>query len=196
MNTIFIINVALLGIGLAMDAFSVSITNGMVYRNMKIRHHLAIAGTFGFFQFLMPLVGWFCVTRIADHFRWFQQYIPWIALLLLCYIGAGMIGESRKKDQKDSIGQQESAVSPAPGILLMQGIATAIDALSVGFTISNYSAQLAFFAAGMIGIITFLICMAGIRIGMLFGDIVKGRAMLIGGLILIGIGIEIFIRNL
>ena len=186
----FISNSVLLGIGLAMDAFSVSVANAMADPNMNNKSRNTIAGTFAGFQFLMPMIGWICVHTIVMYFTKFQVLIPWIALILLGYIGGKMLFEGIKEMKSDEPVSKE----PLTGkMLIVQGIATAIDALSVGFTISDYNALMAFSAALIIAAVTYVICRMGLRIGRKFGLKLAGKATVFGGLILIGIGIEIFL---
>ena len=141
----FLIQSVLLGVGLAMDAFSVSIVNGLREPHMRRRKQVLIAGTFAFFQFFMPVIGWFCVRSITAEFRAFQHLVPWIALLLLLYIGGKMLLEgvraARLTPEERREALEEEAAVPRLGkhTLLLQGIATSIDALSVGFTIAEYS---------------------------------------------------------
>lgn len=190
-NLLFLLNSVLFGIGLAMDAFSVSMANGLHEPEMKTGRMCLIAGTFGLFQILMPLLGWICIHTIAETFASFQRLIPWIALILLGYIGGRMLLEGLRNDD-DSTGET-TAVSR--GGLLIQGVATSIDALSVGFTIAEYSFPAALTEALIIGIVTFGICMAGLRIGKYFGMKLAGKASILGGVILIGIGLEIFLTG-
>ena len=186
----FISNSVLLGIGLAMDAFSVSVANAMADPNMNNKSKNTIAGTFAGFQFLMPMIGWICVHTIVMYFTKFQVLIPWIALILLGYIGGKMLFEGIKEMKSDEPVPKE----PLSGkMLIVQGVATAIDALSVGFTISDYNALMAFSAALIIAAVTYVICRMGLRIGRKFGLKLAGKATIFGGLILIGIGIEIFL---
>ncbi|MBQ9015310.1 MAG: manganese efflux pump [Firmicutes bacterium] len=205
----FVLNSILLGIGLAMDAFSVSIANGLNEPHMRRRRECLIAGTYGFFQFLMPVIGWFCVHALVQQFRVFERFIPWIALALLLWIGGKMILEAVRPDADappEEAGApaaktagQTGAAAGAPaltmGVLLMQGIATSIDALSVGFAIAGYSAAAAFTAALIIAAVTFLICMGGLGAGKRLGMRLAGKAGILGGCILIFIGIEIFVRG-
>lgn len=184
---LFIINAIGLGIGLAMDAFSVSLANGLHEPEMKPSRMCLIAGIFGLFQMLMPLVGWICVRAAAEAFRSFRRLIPWIALILLLYIGGKMLIEGLKGEDGDA-----ESTSLDLKTLLLQGIATSIDALSVGFAIAEYNAGKAFSASLIIGVVTFIICLAGIRLGRLFGTRLAGRASVFGGVILILIGLEIF----
>ena len=188
-NFIFFVNSAALGIGLAMDAFSVSLANGMNEPDMGKGRMAMIAGVFAGFQFLMPLAGWLCVHTIASMFSAFEKAIPWIALILLLYIGIGMIRESRHE------GEEETSKAADFSALLVQGVATSIDALSVGFTIASYDALSAFAASAIIGIETFFICFAGLMLGRVFGMKLAGKASVFGGIILIAIGLEIFISG-
>ena len=184
---LFILNSILFGVGLAMDAFSVSLANGLREPEMPASRGLAIAGTFGGFQTLMPLLGWFCVHSIAEAFRAFQPFIPWIALGLLVWIGVKMI--------LDGLHHKEENTSLKGGALFVQGIATSIDALSVGFTIAEYSFVFALAEALIIGLVTFGICLAGIRLGGKIGTKLAGKAPIVGGAILILIGLEIFLTG-
>lgn len=180
----------MLGAGLAMDAFSVSLANGLGEPKMNLRKMCGVAGVFAVFQFLMPMIGWICVSTIAQLFSSFTRFIPWIALILLGYIGGKMLIEGiRHKD-----GSEEK---PAVGLggLLVQGIATSIDALSVGFTISDYGIFEAVLSCLLIGVVTFAICFFGIIIGKKVGTKLSGKAEIFGGAILIIIGLEIFITS-
>lgn len=199
MNIDFILTGIGLGIGLAMDAFSVCIANGLKEPDMKRSRHIKMAGIYAFFQFAMPMIGWFCVHTISQAFEAFQKFVPLIALLLLLYIGGEMILEGIR-DRANAC--EEKAEEAAKGsalttkILLIQGIATSIDALSVGFTITDYSAALAFVCSLIIAVVTFIICMAGIRLGKIFGTKLDRFANFLGGGILILIGCKIFFGSL
>ncbi|MBQ1489413.1 MAG: manganese efflux pump [Eubacterium sp.] len=197
MDLFFIITSILLGVGLAMDAFSVSIANGLLEPSMSRRRMCAIAGVYAAFQFAMPVIGWLCVRRVAEAFLAFQPFIPWIALILLLAIGGKMAMEGiRTKSTASSPNTpEESQYSIGFLTLLVQGIATSIDALSVGFTLAEYNAALACAGAGIIGLVTFLICLAGLAFGRMFGESLADRAQIFGGLILIAIGITIFVRG-
>ncbi len=194
-----IINSILLGVGLAMDAFSVSIANGLEEPSMRKRRVCAIAGVYSLFQFAMPLTGWFFVHSLAEMFIAFQPFIPWIALILLVFIGSKMIIEGISKKNKDKDEECTKTEEPAKKItlalLLVQGLATSIDALSVGFTIAEYKVSSAFLSSLIIGIVTFGICVAGLVFGRKLGKKFSDKATIIGGLILIGIGLEIFIKS-
>lgn len=190
-DVLFFVNSAMLGVGLAMDAFSVSLANGLNEPNMKKTRMTGIAGIFALFQTLMPLIGWICVHTILQYFKVFEQFIPWIALLLLAYIGGNMI--------KDGIQNKDEEIEKTElGFkgLIIQGIATSIDALSVGFTIAEYDFFMAFICVLIIGILTFFICFAGVSLGKKFGTIFSNKATIMGGIILIIIGLEIFVTGI
>lgn len=189
-NFTFVFNSVLLGVGLAMDAFSVAMANGIREPKMSGAKMCSIAGIFSVFQGLMPLIGWICIHTVVQYFQAFQDWIPWIALGLLGYIGGKMLYEGIKS--------QSCPVAPAVlGIaaLLVQGIATSIDALSVGFTIANYLFPMALASTLIIAGVTFVICMTGLLIGKKAGSCLSGKAGIVGGAILIFIGLEIFITS-
>ncbi len=194
---IFFFNSILLGAGLAMDAFSVSLANGLSNPCMKKPQICGIAGVFAFFQFAMPMIGWICVHTIVEYFRAFEKAIPWIALLLLLYIGGGMLRDGIREIRQNDDAEAGTGEAKEVGLklLIMQGIATSIDALSVGFTIASYNAARAFEASLIIAAVTFVICMGGLLIGKKIGTRVNKFASIFGGIILIAIGIEIFITG-
>jgi len=195
----FLITNLLLGVGLAMDAFSVSIANALNEPDMKKAKVFGVAGTYAFFQFAMPMIGWICVHTIAEKFTAFQKFIPWIALILLLYIGGKMIIECVKEKKEAASEQGENTEGKTSvltfGTLMIQGIATAIDALSVGFTIAEYNTITAVVAGLIIAVVTFAICLVGLLIGKKVGEKLSGKAEIFGGIILIGIGIEIFVKG-
>lgn len=229
-SVLFFVNSILFGIGLAMDAFSVSMANGLNEPEMDRKKELLIAGAFGVFQTLMPLIGWVLVHTAMNTFQQIQKFIPWIALILLCWIGGKMIAEgvqSRKEAQAEGAGPDGTpggntaeakdadapaaeakgpdvpaaeAVKPAAKLglwaLFVQAVATSIDALSVGFTIAEYDFSHALVETVIIGVVTFIISYAGIRIGKKFGTRLSGKASILGGVILILIGVEIFVTHL
>lgn len=186
----FFIKSIILGIGLAMDAFSVSLANGLNEADMKKRKMVLIAGMFAFFQFLMPMTGWLCVRTIANEFKIFENCIPYIALVLLTFIGGKMLMECKCENDDENTCNKISFWG-----LIVQAVATSIDALSVGFTISTYTAYEALECCTLIALVTFIICMAGILIGRKFGTRLAGKASVLGGVILILIGVEIFITG-
>jgi len=200
----FLLNSTALGAGLAMDAFSVSLANGLREPQMRGQRMCLIAGVYAVFQYAMPMIGWICIHTIASFFSGFQKLIPWIALILLLYIGGKMLLEGlreRKETEHNGSGSAQSARTPPVSSslrqlpvrdLLLQGTATSIDALSVGFTIAGYSAAMANLASVIIGGVTFVICIAGLLIGRKAGTRLSWKASILGGIILIAIGIRIF----
>ena len=190
LSAVFFLNSLLLGVGLAMDAFSVSLANGLHEPNLSSRRRLLITGTFAFFQALMPMLGWLCVHTIVELFQSAAAFVPWIALILLVIIGSSMIRDGLHESDASSEPVKLSYMG-----LLIQGIATSIDALSTGFAISEYGLSMAFLCSLIIALVTLIICLAGLRIGQAFGTRFSGKASILGGVILIGIGLEIFIRG-
>lgn len=188
----FFINSALLGAGLAMDAFSACLVNGMKESNMKKSKMLGISSLFALFQALMPMIGWLCVHTIVQHFKAFEKFIPYIALVLLCFIGGKMLYDAIK-NKGENEGEDCSKIGFIA--LLIQGVATSIDALSVGFTIAEYQFIMALVSVLIIGLVTFGICLLGVFLGKKFGTKLKNKASILGGIILILIGIEIFITG-
>ncbi len=175
---IFVFNSILLGVGLAMDAFSVSIANSLANPDMNRRERWRIAGAFAFFQFLMPMIGWICVHTIVQMFNSFQAFIPWIALILLSIIGGNMLREGLHPDEAEKVecpkdgylcpktrrlcprdGKECPVSDSAPAYLsthtlVLQAVATSIDALSVGFAIAEYNTLMAFTASLIIAAVT------------------------------------------
>ena len=192
-SLVFFFNSILLGVGLAMDAFSVSLANGLHEPEMKTRRMCKIAGVFSFFQALMPIVGWICVHSIVQWFHAFEKFIPWIALALLLFIGGHMLMEGLKHENEENEKNEQMGVGFA--VLMVQGVATSIDALSVGFTIAEYGLLMALVCSLIIAAVTFVICMAGLIIGKKFGTKLSDKASILGGVILIIIGLEIFITG-
>lgn len=190
-DVVFFVQSFLLGTGLAMDAFSVSMANGLNYPCMNKISSLKVAVVFALLQGMMPLIGWFCVSRIVEIFSFIQPLIPWIALVLLCYIGISMIREG----MKGTCCEETSGKGLRLPILIVQGIATSIDALSAGFTISDYDAAAAAILSMIIAIITLILCFIGVEIGKRFGTRIAGKSSVFGGSILIFIGINIFIKS-
>lgn len=200
MSTELFITSVLLGVGLAMDAFSVSVANGLADSGMKAGRMFSIAGTFAGFQFLMPMIGWLLVTEAARMFKWFSPLIPWIALVLLLIIGGGLLKDGVEELRASKTGGTDEDDQPDDAklgfwALMMQGVATSIDALSVGFTTAAYNTMQALLSSLIIGVVTLFICLAGLRIGRRLGELLAGRASILGGLILIGIGLEIWIKG-
>ena len=200
MNVVFVLNSILLGAGLAMDAFSVSIANGLNEPHMPRSKMCRVAGTYEGYQFAMPMIGWFCVHAVAEQFEMFRKFIPWIALLLLALIGGKMLAEGIRSVRSGKSAEAEEAQRKQEaclgfGTLMVQGIATSIDALSVGFTISDYGTMMAAVCSFLIAVTTFVLCMAGLKFGKKFGERLADKATIFGGLLLIAIGVEIFVKG-
>ena len=187
-----IINAILLGVGLAMDAFSVSVATGLAEPFMEKSRVLKIAGTFAGFQFAMPMIGWFCVHAAAERFEAFQKYIPWIAFVLLVAIGGKMIVDAVRSRKEEDIDAAEMSGRK----LFVLGIATSIDALSVGFAIAEHNTVMAFVTSIIIGVVTLAICAAGLVLGKRLGERFTDKAGIFGGIILILIGLEILIGGI
>ena len=190
-TVLFFAQSILLGVGLAMDAFSVSLANGLNEPKMPPARMCLIAGVFALFQALMPMLGWVLVHTAVSYFHVIDKFIPWIALILLAFIGGKMLYEGIKN-------RHSNAEKPAVGFwgLIVQGVATSIDALSVGFTIADYDLVHAIVCAGLIAAVTFVICMIGLVLGKKVGTKLAWKASVLGGVILIAIGIEIFVSGL
>ena len=160
---------------------------------MSLARTSAIASVYAAFQFAMPLAGWICVRTILMIFSSFQKFIPIIAFVLLAYIGVKMILDAVKNPCAEK--KTERRVLSLT-TLLLQGVATSIDALSVGFTIAEYDFFVAFVSASIIAAVTFLICFCGLKIGKKIGERFSAWAQIFGGVILILIEIEIFLRGI
>ncbi len=193
LDFVFFLNTCLLGVGLAMDAFSVSLANGLNEPKMGFGRMSLIAGTFAIFQFIMPMTGWVCIHTIVEYFKMFEKFIPWIGFAILMWIGGEMIVEGIKGNKEAEEIQETKSLSF--GKLMIQGIGTSIDALSVGFTIEQYDLKTAIIASFLIGIITFGICIFGVEIGKQFGMKLAKKATILGGCILVAIGIEILVGS-
>ena len=186
----FILTALGFGVALAMDAFSVSLANGLHEPTMKKGRMCAVAGVFSLFQCAMPLLGWVCVHTILEYFNEFEKFIPYIALVLLGFIGGKMLYEGiTNKDEEEE--------APPVGLwgLVVQGVATSIDALSVGLDIGSYDFAEALVCGLIIAVVTFFICMGGLILGKKVGTKLSGKAAILGGAILLFIGIEIFVSG-
>ncbi len=195
---LFFINGCVLGLGLSMDSFSRSVANALHETDMKKGRMCLLAGIFAFFQFIMPLLGWICIHTIIEHFTNFQKFIPYIAFVVLSFIGIKMIIETiqnRKKKEAESEDEADTKKQKL-SIIVLQGISTSIDALSVGFTISTYTLPFALAASFIIFLVTFIICLTGLKVGKVAGKKLSDKAEIFGGIILILLGIEILINGI
>lgn len=185
-----ILNGLLLGLGLSMDAFTVSIANGLNEPDMPLRRGFLIAGTFSFFQILMPLIGFGMIRLLGQLLPWLSPLVPWLAFVLLAIIGIKMILDGRKKKSGELSGPFTYA------LLLLQGIATSIDALSAGLTMASLGLLEALTEALIIGAVTFADCFLAVRLGKKLGMRLSWKASIIGGIVLILVGTEILVRGL
>ena len=185
-----LLEIFLVGIGLSMDAFAVAICKGLAMPTINRKQTLLIAAYFGVFQALMPLTGWLLGSQFARHVT---KMAPWIAFVLLAWIGGNMIRESLSKKEEDE------EVEPAElrhKELFMLAIATSIDALAVGVTFSMVELAIPIgAAAALIGCTTFAISVGGVFVGHIFGARYKNRAEFVGGAILILIGVKILLEH-
>ena len=188
----FYVNSILFGLGLAMDAFSVSLADGLAEPRMKRRKQLTIAGVFAVFQGAMPLLGWLCVHTMVTLFASLSGLIPWVSLALLAFIGGKMIYGGLYSCTEEHCELHSLTL----GALLLQGIATSIDALSVGFTIADYTFVPALVCSVLIAAVTFGVCTLGVALGRRFGTRFSHKAEVFGGVILVLIGLEIFLTGI
>ncbi len=182
-----------LGVGLAMDACAVSMSNGMNEPHMKPCKAILIAGMFAFFQCAMPMLGWVCVSFVVEQFNKLAPWIPYIALVLLVIIGGKMLYDGVKHKESDKTDRKLTV-----GMLLIQAVATSIDALSTGFSLVDLAGNVwwkALTSASIIAVVTFGICLGSVYLGKRFGMKLGNKAQILGGCILIGIGLEIFISG-
>lgn len=179
-----------LAVGLSMDAFAVSVTNGMCYRIPLLKNALYSGLAFGILQGLMPLLGYYAGQSFL---HMIERYDHWIALVLLCYIGIKMIAEAVKesKDSAKAFIEKEFSFK----VLGIQAVATSIDALAVGISLGVMKAGL-FLSVGIIAATTFIICFAGVIIGKKSGRFLREKAEVLGGVILILIGLNIFLSHI
>ena len=186
----FLLYNMILGAGLAMDALGVSVANAVYDPKIKLRQALLMTGCFGIFQFIMPLAGWICVRTVVNFLSVIHPFIPWIAGIVLVFLGLKVILESRKEDE-----DKQGVICSSLGILLFMSLATSIDALSVGFTIADYDLLKAFLSSLIIGLVTFFICLSGVALVKKSFRMMNFKAELLGGIILIAIGILGMVRN-
>ena len=181
-----IVEITLLGIGLAMDAFAVSICKGLSMKKMNWKNAIIIALYFGIFQALMPVIGYFLGTTFESLVTKFDH---WIAFVLLLAIGGSMIKEAFSKDEESKNDKVDFKT------MSVLALATSIDALAVGITFAFFEVNV-LLAVTIIGLITFIISIIGVKIGNRFGDKYQSKAEFMGGIILILLGIKILLEHL
>lgn len=181
-----LVELIILSVGLAMDAFAVSICKGLAMKKMKWKNAIIIGLYFGIFQAIMPLIGYLLGVRFQSAITSIDH---WVAFVLLVGIGANMIREAMSKEK------EEASDSIKVKDMLILAIATSIDALAIGITFAFLEVNITL-AVSLIGIITFIISVIGVKVGNIFGDKYERKAELAGGIILIGLGIKILIEHL
>ncbi len=186
MTTASLIEILIIAIGLAMDAFAVAITSGTIMKKMHLRHILRIALFFGVFQALMPIIGWLGGTLFSEKIQAFDH---WIAFVLLVIIGGKMLKEAFNEESEERFDPLNIYV------LFTLAIATSIDALAVGVTFSLLNVSI-WSASAIIGIVAFIFSMIGVIIGSAVGDKLGSKVEILGGILLIGIGVKILIEHL
>lgn len=199
-----VLSIILIAVGLSMDAFAVSITNGIIIKDFKMSHALKIGLFFGAFQALMPMTGWLAGSQFKDYITSIDH---WIAFILLAFIGGKMIREAYSKNCETNVSGEgmcevaisgQEAVGEDPlrtGRLLVLAVATSIDALTVGISFAFLNVSI-LWSSFLIGLITFVICVAGVFIGRKCGCLFQKKAEIIGGLILICIGLKILLEHM
>ncbi|MGL4855095.1 MAG: manganese efflux pump MntP family protein [Lentisphaeria bacterium] len=187
MTWILFLEICFIGFGLAMDSFAVSVTSGVIMKQMHLRHALRIACFFGFFQAMMPIIGWAGGLIFKDAI---QNFDHWIAFILLFLLGGKMIYEATNRTEDDEPFNPMSVY-----VLFTLAIATSIDALAVGITFSLLDTPV-WTASGLIGLITFVISLIGTQVGRIFGHVLENKMEIVGGLVLISIGLKILIEHL
>ena len=189
------ISLAGIAVGLSMDAFAVSVTNGAVTKKVTLPFALRMAACFGLFQAFMPFVGWLVGTAGAG---FISSIDHWIALILLAVIGGQMLREAFSHDEDSCQPASREAISLK--MLFAMAVATSIDALATGIilpgAVGANSVPLMLLSVGIIGAITFAVCTAGVFIGKKFGCLLSSKAELAGGIVLIAIGIKIFVDHM
>ncbi len=184
-----IVSIFLIAVGLAMDAFAVSISNGIAIRGYSSKDGTKMAAFFGFFQFAMPVTGWILGSSISGYI---EAVDHWIAFALLGFIGINMIRESFECEKDDGVCELFELTTKK---LILQSIATSIDALAVGISFAVLDVDV-ISASAVIGIVCFIISFLGGALGKRLGDVCRGRAELLGGVILISIGVKIVAEHL
>jgi putative Mn2+ efflux pump MntP len=182
-----LITILLIAVGLAMDAFAVSIVSGSLYKELKVRHALRMALFFGGFQAVMPIIGFLAGVGLKEYISASDH---WIAFALLCFVGGKMIYEAFQIESAEKNRDPANLL-----VLLALSFATSIDALAVGITLSLLKAPLVL-TVTVIGLVTFSLSYAGVSIGKRFGHFFESRIEIIGGVILIAIGVKILIEHL
>lgn len=182
-----VLEIIIIGIGLAMDAFAVSVCKGLSLSKLRLHHIFTVAAWFGGFQALMPLIGYLFGTAFSSYVQQFDHYV---AFILLTIIGVNMIREALSEDENECV-----SCSLGFFVMLPLAVATSIDALAVGVTFAFYNVSVVL-AISLIGIVTFIISAAGVKIGNIFGVKYRKKAEIAGGSILILLGVKLLVEGL
>jgi putative Mn2+ efflux pump MntP len=186
------LSILLIGVGLSMDAFAVSVTNGLTLKNFRWKHAVLMGLYFGGFQFLMPVIGYVLGSTVSGYVN---AYAPYISFFLLAFIGGKMLVEALKKkcDQEDCSGMERLS----HGRLLVMAVATSIDALAVGVSFALTPPDMNFLAAcGLIGCTTFVISALGATLGSRIPGVNGKTAEIVGGVVLLGIGVKLLLEGI
>jgi len=189
-NATFFINSILFGLGLAVDAFLISLSNGLKAPGLRCGKICAVAGVFALFQLIAPMIGWVCVHTVAVRFETFTEIAAWIAFAVLLYIGLKMFVEGLTKNSGE-----ENAPKAGVAALFLQALITSVDALSVGFASTGYTWQMALVCSVIIAAVTFCAYFSGFLLGRRFGTKIGGKASVFGGIIFVLIGVEVLISS-
>ena len=192
---LFLVNSLLLGFALAMDAFSVSVADGLTLKDTKRSRKILIAFSYGLFQALMPMLGWVIVISSKTLFSKISRFIPWAALIILAFLGIKMIVEGFKKEKGEEEETSKFKDNFSMSVLLLQSVATSIDALSVGLANADLDLIHSIVSSAIIGIVTFILCVTGVEAGRKIGSKVSGISTVVGGVILVAIGVKIFLSS-
>ncbi len=186
MSFLFVIGIA---VALAMDALAVSIALAVAHHPVTLRQTLRLASTFGLFQFGMTVAGWAAGESVV---RYISRYDHWVAFALLLFVGGRMIHESFERETAHKAERRDPT---ALGALLVLGVATSLDALAVGLSMAALHASI-LYPAAVIGVVSFVITVIGMKLGPALGKAIGRRAELFGGLVLIAIGVKILADHL
>ncbi len=190
MSGVVLLNGFLLGLGLAVDAFLIALANGLNYPDLRRLMTVIIAALFSVFQIIMPMLGWLCIHTVSVEFAYFDEVLSWIAFAVMMLIGIKMIADGIKRRP---LKQSEQAINI--GAVIVQCFATSFDSLAVGFAIADYTLFSAFICSLIIASVTFVMFFAGFSLGKRCGMKFADKASIIGGIVFIGIGIEIFVTS-
>lgn len=191
MNFSMIVSAVLLGIGLSMDAFAVSVCKGLAVGKVRLSHMAAAGAWFGGFQMLMPIIGYFLGSSFHSYI---EKYDHWVAFVLLVLIGINMLREALSKKADD--GEADANASFGFTTMLVMAVATSIDALAVGIALAMEPETNIWLSVGCIGATTFILSAAGVKVGSIFGNRFKRKAEITGGVILVVLGLKILLEHL